>query len=155
MTGISMVDRVWYQIHPAIGCRPLAADEQTHTPFLPEAEQPRSWVTLDDDQQTDLEIEFFIRCIRLAVGAGRMGWVRGDILTYDLVNEHVDGPVEDCLDRLFSCAAPTSLQIMADDEMVMRVGCDWGQAAALLSSSDADSLQVWARSDPRLGATDN
>ncbi|MBY5161681.1 hypothetical protein [Salsipaludibacter albus] len=144
-----MTDRRWYHVHPALGCQPLPAGE-TAAPMIGEAELPQSWVDLDDDEQDAQEVAFFTRAIGLAVGAHASSWIRGHVQAVDCGELDLDDPLDERLDLLFAVAAPTSLEILANGRPVVRIGCDWAQAAALLAPPDLERLPAWTSSAPRL-----
>lgn len=144
-----MTDRAWYHVHPAIGCRPLGADE-TVAPLIGEEHLPRPWIDLDDEEQDAQEVAFFTRCIEVAVEPHGNGWIRGHVLSVDNGDLELDDPLDERLDLLFAVAAPTSLEILVEGRPVVRIGCDWGQVAALLGPSDLDQLPAWNSSASRL-----
>lgn len=144
-----MTDRTWHHVHPATGCRPLGADE-TVAPLIGEEQLPQPWIDLDDEEQDAQEVAFFTRCIALAVESHGNGWIRGHVLSIDGRGLDLDDPLGERLDLLFAVAAPLSLEILANDRPVVRIGCDWGQVAARLGPSDLDQLPAWTASTPRL-----
>lgn len=80
----------------------------------------------------------------------RGGRIQGHVLSVDSQELELDDPLDERIDLLFAVASPTAVQILADDQLVVRIGCDWGQAAALLTPSDTDQLDPWSPSAARL-----